>query len=52
MSGLGTVILGLETSCDETAAALVTADGEIKDVLVAGGAPVEYGQPLVIIGDA
>ena len=25
------------------------ADGEIREVLVSGGAPVEYGQPLFII---
>src|SRR6185295_17247408 len=29
------VILGLETSCDETAAALVTEDGEIRSNVVA-----------------
>ncbi len=29
------MILGLETSCDETAAALVTADGEIRSNIVA-----------------
>src|SRR5213595_1695590 len=29
MSGRDTVILGIETSCDETAAALVTEDGSI-----------------------
>jgi tRNA N6-adenosine threonylcarbamoyltransferase len=32
------VILGLETSCDETAAALVTAEGEIKSNVVASQA--------------
>src|SRR2546429_9446262 len=35
MSGRGTVILGIETSCDETAAALVTEDGAIKANIVA-----------------
>jgi N6-L-threonylcarbamoyladenine synthase len=29
------VILGIETSCDETAAALVTSDGEIRSTVVA-----------------
>jgi N6-L-threonylcarbamoyladenine synthase len=29
------VILGLETSCDETAAAVVTSDGEIRSTIVA-----------------
>ncbi len=29
------LILGIETSCDETAAALVTADGEIVSSVVA-----------------
>ena len=47
MAGLGTakpchlsvaVILGIETSCDETAAALVTADGEIVANVVASQA--------------
>src|SRR6266478_7174351 len=35
MSGRGSVILGIETSCDETAAALVTQDGAIKASVVA-----------------
>ena len=35
--GLG-LILGLETSCDETAAALVTADGELRANVVASQA--------------
>src|SRR5712691_5199720 len=45
MSGRGTVILGLETSCDETAAALVTADGHIKANVVASQADLHarYG---------
>jgi len=38
MSGRGTVILGIETSCDETAAALVTEDGAIKANVVASQA--------------
>ena len=38
MSGRGTVILGIETSCDETAAALVTQDGAIKANVVASQA--------------
>ena len=32
------MILGLETSCDETAAALVTRDGEIRSSVVASQA--------------
>ena len=45
MSGQGTVILGIETSCDETAAALVTADGEIRANVVASQADLHarYG---------
>src|SRR5882672_11360901 len=35
MSGRGAVILGIETSCDETAAALVTQDGAIAANVVA-----------------
>jgi N6-L-threonylcarbamoyladenine synthase len=38
MSGRGTVILGIETSCDETAAALVTEGGAIKANVVASQA--------------
>jgi N6-L-threonylcarbamoyladenine synthase len=34
----GRLILGLETSCDETAAALVTADGEIRSNVVSSQA--------------
>src|SRR4051794_41327585 len=39
------MILGLETSCDETAAALVTADGEIRANVVASQAELHarYG---------
>jgi N6-L-threonylcarbamoyladenine synthase len=45
MSGRGTVILGIETSCDETAAALVTQDGQIKANVVASQADLHarYG---------
>ncbi len=45
MSGRGTVILGFETSCDETAAALVTADGQIRANVVASQADLHarYG---------
>jgi N6-L-threonylcarbamoyladenine synthase len=38
MSGKGDVILGIETSCDETAAALVTEEGEIRANVVASQA--------------
>src|SRR3954470_12698056 len=34
----GALILGIETSCDETAAALVTRDGEIRANVVASQA--------------
>ena len=39
------VILGIETSCDETAAALVTADGEIRSNIVSSQAELHarYG---------
>jgi N6-L-threonylcarbamoyladenine synthase len=39
------VILGIETSCDETAAAIVTDDGEIRSSVVASQADLhaEYG---------
>jgi N6-L-threonylcarbamoyladenine synthase len=45
MSGRGTVILGIETSCDETAAALVTEDGAIEANVVASQADLHarYG---------
>src|SRR5258706_2154605 len=45
MSAGGTLILGLETSCDETAAALVTGDGEIRANVVASQADLhaQYG---------
>src|SRR5882762_1599289 len=45
MSGEARMILGLETSCDETAAALVTEDGEIRANVVASQADLHarYG---------
>jgi N6-L-threonylcarbamoyladenine synthase len=45
MSARGAVILGIETSCDETAAALVTAEGEIRANVVASQADLhaKYG---------
>jgi N6-L-threonylcarbamoyladenine synthase len=45
MFGRGTVILGIETSCDETAAALVTEDGAIMANVVASQADLHarYG---------
>ena len=45
MSAGGAVILGIETSCDETAAALVTAEGEIRSNVVASQADLhaKYG---------
>jgi len=44
-AGAGRVILGLETSCDETAAALVTRDGEVRASVVASQAELHarYG---------
>lgn len=38
MSGADSVILGIESSCDETAAALVTADGQIRASVVSSQA--------------
>jgi N6-L-threonylcarbamoyladenine synthase len=45
VEGLGRLILGLETSCDETAAALVTADGEVSASVVSSQADLHarYG---------
>ena len=39
------VILGIETSCDETAAALVTSGGEVRSSIVASQAELhaQYG---------
>ena len=44
-SGLARLILGIETSCDETAAALVTDDGEIRSNVVSSQADLHarYG---------
>ena len=41
----GTMILGIETSCDETAAAVVTADGQVLSSIVASQAEIHarYG---------
>src|SRR3954451_1688891 len=45
MSAEGSLILGIETSCDETAAALVTDGGEIRANVVASQAELHarYG---------
>ena len=45
MAGPAGVILGVETSCDETAAALVTHDGEIRSNIVSSQADLhaKYG---------
>src|SRR5581483_5511139 len=45
MSGAGAVILGIETSCDETAAALVTEDRRIRSSVVSSQADLHarYG---------
>src|SRR5690349_10085839 len=45
MSETGTVILGIETSCDETAAAVVTDDGVIRSNVVSSQAELhaKYG---------
>ena len=42
-------VLGGIQSLGHVADITAPADGKIKDVLVAGGAPVEYGQPLFVI---
>jgi len=42
-------VLGGIQSLGHVADITAPAAGEIKDVLVAGGAPVEYGQPLFVI---
>jgi acetyl-CoA carboxylase biotin carboxyl carrier protein len=42
-------VLGAIQSLGHMAEVVAPADGEIKEVLVAGGAPVEYGQPLFAI---
>ncbi|HEV8230009.1 MAG TPA: biotin/lipoyl-containing protein [Candidatus Limnocylindria bacterium] len=41
--------LGGIQSLGHVAKVVAPADGEIKEVLVGGGAPVEYGQPLLVI---
>jgi N6-L-threonylcarbamoyladenine synthase len=45
VEGRGRLILGLETSCDETAAALVTEDGEVRASVVSSQADLHarYG---------
>ena len=42
-------VLGGIQSLGHVAEITAPADGEIKDVLIAGGSPVEYGQPLFVI---
>jgi acetyl-CoA carboxylase biotin carboxyl carrier protein len=42
-------VLGGIQSLGHVAEIAAPADGEIREVLVAGGAPVEYGQPLFVI---
>jgi biotin carboxyl carrier protein len=42
-------VLGGITSLGQVAKIVAPADGEVREVLVAGGAPVEYGQPLLVI---
>ena len=42
-------VLGAIQSLGHIAEVTAPADGEITEVLVAGGAPVEYGQPLFAI---
>ena len=42
-------ILGGIKSLGQVAKIIAPADGEVREVLVAGGAPVEYGQPLLVI---
>ena len=43
------VVLGGIQSLGHVAEISAPADGEIREVLVAGGAPVEYGQPLFVL---
>src|SRR3954471_2125448 len=52
MSGRGIVILGIETSCDETAAALVTRDGSILANVISSQAELHarYGGVVHEIG--
>jgi acetyl-CoA carboxylase biotin carboxyl carrier protein len=42
-------VLGGIKSLGQVAKIVAPADGEVREVLVAGGAPVEYGQPLLVI---
>lgn len=42
-------VLGAIQSLGHMAEVTAPADGRISEVLVAGGAPVEYGQPLFVI---
>jgi acetyl-CoA carboxylase biotin carboxyl carrier protein len=42
-------VLGGIQSLGHVAEISAPSDGEIREVLVAGGAPVEYGQPLFVI---
>ena len=42
-------LLGGIKSLGHVAKIVPPADGEVREVLVAGGAPVEYGQPLLVI---
>jgi acetyl-CoA carboxylase biotin carboxyl carrier protein len=42
-------LLGGIKSLGHVAKIVAPADGEVREVLVAGGAPVEYGQPLLVI---
>jgi acetyl-CoA carboxylase biotin carboxyl carrier protein len=42
-------LLGGIKSLGQVAKIVAPADGEVREVLVAGGAPVEYGQPLLVI---
>jgi acetyl-CoA carboxylase biotin carboxyl carrier protein len=42
-------VLGGIQSLGHVAEISAPADGEIREVLVTGGAPVEYGQPLFVI---
>lgn len=42
-------LLGGIKSLGHVVKIVAPADGEVREVLVAGGAPVEYGQPLLVI---
>ena len=44
----GDILCGIK-SLGQVAKIVAPADGEVREVLVAGGAPVEYGQPLLVI---